>query len=340
MQIKGLHKNIYKVAALACKVENHSERLAYEEKLLKNWALLKSKGCTDQELATITGISRATYYRRKRALAHYGIQGLEGRSRRPKRVRKSQIPEHVRGLVFDIRRENPTYGKLKITRILQRDHAVQLSESSVGRILHGYFEKGLLPKYRAARKRAKKRAFKGHAKRWSRENQAKNMGEMVQIDHMSVSKNQQNFKHFQAWDPVSKTIVAECYSNATSRAASRFLDKVREALPFPLQSIQVDGGSEFMKHFEHKCAEYAIPLYVLPPKSPKLNGGVERGNRTFREDLYAKPLLANNIAEMRQALDKAVNKYNEYRPHQALKGDTPYEYTQKILAANQLSHML
>jgi transposase InsO family protein len=72
-----------------------------------------------------------------------------------------------------------------------------------------------------------------------------------------------------------------------------------------------------------------IPLIVLPPKKPAYNGGVERGNRTFREEFYARPdLLADSIGAMRYELSKAVQKYNSYRPHRNLKGFTPLQYIQ------------
>ena len=60
---------------------------------------------------------------------------------------------------------------------------------------------------------------------------------------------------------------------------------------------------------------------------PKYNGGVERGNRTFREEFSAcRDLIADSIAAMRFELRKAVEKYNKFRPHHALKGRTPMEY--------------
>ncbi|MEJ6712498.1 MAG: integrase core domain-containing protein, partial [Rhodobacterales bacterium] len=60
---------------------------------------------------------------------------------------------------------------------------------------------------------------------------------------------------------------------------------------------------------------------------PKYNGGVERGNRTFREEFYAcRDLIADSIGAMRFELRKAVEKYNKFRPHHALKGRTPMEY--------------
>jgi len=57
-------------------------------------------------------------------------------------------------------------------------------------------------------------------------------------------------------------------------------------MPFPIKAVQVDGGSEFQAVFEEACREKNIPLFVLPPRSPKLHGHVERAHRTHREELY------------------------------------------------------
>ena len=62
---------------------------------------------------------------------------------------------------------------------------------------------------------------------------------------------------------------------------------------------------------------------VLPPASPKKNGGVERGNRIVREALYAMPSFSESISDLRKDLDAACAKYNNYRPHRALDGLTP-----------------
>ncbi len=82
-----------------------------------------------------------------------------------------------------------------------------------------------------------------------------------------------------------------------------------------------------MDQFEDACAELGIPLIVLPPSKPTYNGGVERGNRTFREEFYHRSnLLADSIGAMRFELKKATEKYNTYRPHRGLKGLTPMRY--------------
>jgi len=182
-----------------------------------------------------------------------------------------------------IRKENLTYGKAKIAVILKRDHGIQFSESTVGRILKHLMNKGLIQKSISAPHKKRKRRFKGHAQPWIYGMKALKPGKMLQIDHMSVSKNNLPIKHFQAWDPTSKFIHASLYSNAKSRSAKKFLLELIQKTPFKIESIQVDGGSEFMKDFEEACAELHIQLFVLPPKRPQWNGGVERGNKTLEK---------------------------------------------------------
>lgn len=169
---------------------------------------------------------------------------------------------------------------------------------------------------------------------------ARRPGELIQIDHMTVTKHNVCKKEFRAWDPVTKVIVADVSSNATS-AAAKFLKKVVREMPFAVKSIQVEGGSEFMKNFESECMKLKIPLFVLPPSRPQYNGGVERSNRIFREEFYARSdLQAESLGIFRAELKHAVDKYNSYRPHFSLNGLTPFEYTNHILAAPLQSHFL
>ncbi|MDR1391037.1 MAG: hypothetical protein LBI95_01540, partial [Holosporales bacterium] len=120
----------------------------------------------------------------------------------------------------------------------------------------------------------------------------------------------------------SKFIYANCYSNAKSSTATKFLRELITKAPYTIKSIQVDGGSEFMKDFEDTCKELEIPLYVLPPASPKYNGGVERSKGIFRTEFYDNPnLLEDSIG-----------------PHQGLKGDTPMGDINGVQEISFLSH--
>ena len=342
MQIKYLPNSFHKVYNKTYSILAKDEIARGRQKLIGDWDTLKARGVPDPEIAKVTGVSRATYYRIKKAIRTHGVRGLEKRSQRPKRFRQSKISKETVDRVLAIRRSNPTYGKAKVTTILERDFGVKLSASSVGRLIKLFLQKGLVSKsVSCSRQRLRRsRYFKNYAKPWVYGTKVTKPGQMVQIDHMSVNKNQAYIKHFQAWDPYTKTLMAEVYSNATSLSAKRFLEKLIREVPFKIESIQVDGGSEFMSHFEQACKDHGIMLFVLPPKRPQYNGGVERANRTMREEFYADHRLhADSIGAMRIALSAAILKYNTYRPHHSLGGLTPMQYTNEYLMGLQ-SHML
>ena len=74
---------------------------------------------------------------------------------------------------------------------------------------------------------------------------AQSPGDPVRIDHMTVQRDGQALKEFRAVDPVSCVMVRRVFLRATALNAKRFLDAVFADMPFPVRSVQVDGGSEF-----------------------------------------------------------------------------------------------
>ena len=117
-------------ATIELKEKLHSCEKLREEGV--SWSLIKS----------IVSISRSTYYRYTKLIRTIDLKVLIAKSKRPKRFRESKIPQETVNMVETIRKENPTYGKAKIAVIIKRDHAVTISESSVGRILKKLLESG------------------------------------------------------------------------------------------------------------------------------------------------------------------------------------------------------
>ena len=93
-------------------------------------------------------------------------------------------------------------------------------------------------------------------------------------------------KQFTARDVVSRWNVIEVRTRATAATAAEFLTSLKFRLPFPLRAVQVDGGSEFMAEFEAACQRAGIRLFMLPPRSPKLNGLLERAHRSHIEEFW------------------------------------------------------
>jgi putative transposase len=86
-------------------------------------------------------------------------------------------------------------------------------------------------------------------------------------------------------------------------------------MPFPVKAIQVDGGSEFMAEFEVACQTKAITLYVLPPRSPQMNGAVERCNGAWRYEFYETYDLPSGVEQLNPILDSYQHLYNRAWEH-------------------------
>ncbi|HKZ53178.1 MAG TPA: integrase core domain-containing protein, partial [Candidatus Acidoferrales bacterium] len=90
--------------------------------------------------------------------------------------------------------------------------------------------------------------------------------------------------------------------------------------------IQVDGGSEFQALFEQVCQQRGLRLFVLHPRSSKLNGAVERAQRTHTEEFYEVTPCSLHNSALNQELQSWECIYNTVRPNQALNYQTPAEF--------------
>ena len=153
--------------------------------------------------------------------------------------------------------------------ILRRDFGINISESSVGRIM----KKLRFSRSRSALRCKRKRRFGKYAKPFQfKKYNAMTMGENVQIDHMTVTKNGVVMKHFAGIERISEHVYANVYSKANSANAAKSLKELVENAPYKVCSIQVDEGSEFMKDFKNAYKELKIPLFVLPTAKTTYNG--------------------------------------------------------------------
>ncbi len=273
------------------------------------------------------GISPQTFYRWKRRYNPRHLESLEDRSHRPSHIRQPTYSVELIEAALRLREEYPRWGKDKLVVLLRRER-FDCSASTVGRILHKLKERGVLKEpvsnYISARKRQWQRPY---AIRKPKEYVAKKPGDIVEVDTLDVRPLPGVIlKHFTARDVISRWDVLEAHSRATSSTASGFVDVLLKRMPFPIKAIQVDGGSEFQDAFERECQKRGIKLFILPPRSPKLNGHVERAHRTHTEEFYELTEANFEIGELNQALLEWEKVYNTIRPHQALAYLTPQEF--------------
>lgn len=272
------------------------------------------------------GISRQSFYRWRRRYNRWDLGTLEEHSRRPRRLRRPTWSSELSKKVLKLREQYPRWGKDKLVVLLSRE-GVKVSVSMVGRILTELKRRGILreglPNFISVRKRRRQRPY---GVRKPKDYVVKSPGDLVQVDTLNVRPLPGAvLKHFTARDVVSRWDVVEAHRCATAQNAATFLDSVKERMPFAIKAIQVDGGSEFEAEFEQACHSRKIKLFVLPPRSPKLNGSVERAQRTHTEEFYEVHEFSLKIASLNNELKQWEKIYNTVRPHQALGYLTPEE---------------
>jgi len=276
------------------------------------------------------GISRPTL---DRALQRYDPKRLATLEDRPSRPRRRRQPTWSAELVERVQAEReryPRWGKEKIATLL-RTQGRQVSTSMVGRILTDLRRRGVLRlPLRVSLSVRRQPTPRPHAIRKPKEWAVLEPGDLIQFDTQKQTPEPGvTIHHFGARDTVSRWDVVGVYSRATARNGRDFLQQVLARMPFTVKAVQIDGGSEFKAEFEAACAALDLPLFVLPPNSPKLNGRVERSHRTHEEEFYECYDGELTLSDLRPALRAWEEVYNRVRPHQALGYRTPWAWLQE-----------
>ncbi len=109
--------------------------------------------------------------------------------------------------------------------------------------------------------------------------------------------------------------ILDVFNRRSAANTLIFIDKVIEEMPFPIQRIQTDRGTEFFaEKVQRKLMDYGIKFRPNKPGSPHLNGKVERSQRTDKEEFYSTVNL--NLDELKnETLPEWQHYYNWQRAH-------------------------
>ena len=279
------------------------------------------------------GIPPDTFYRWKRRYNQGDLSTMEDdrATRTPHTLRKPTTDPALVMRIKELRETYPRWGKKKLWKLLERE-GLYTSISTVGRTLDrlratGNLKEPAIVTSRLAGAKRRRNIKRPYALPRDWNYIVKHSGDLVQIDtvHVYPVPGQRRYQ-FTANDYVGKYTARIAATTITSTAARRILDTIEERFPYKIKAIQIDGGSEFKAEFERECQKRRILLFVLPPRSPKLNGVVERMQRTSREEIYDLNPMPFSIKEHNQLLRREDYIYNHIRPHDSLDLLTPSEY--------------
>ena len=265
------------------------------------------------------GISRPTFYKWLQRYEADGEDGLRDRSRRPK-VSPNATHVDIVGKIIYLRK-NYHFGPEKIAMYLARYHDVTISKSGVWRILKR-LDMSRLPTSQRY-KRLDKR-YKRYEKQLP--------GHQVQIDVKFIQPitgvtPRKRYYQFTAIDDCTRLRVLRIYPKLNQKTAIEFVDYVLQRLPFPVQVIQTDNGSEFQSAFHYHVLDKGVGHHYIKPRTPRLNGKVERSHRIDAEEFYRMldGVVIDDAHVFNNKLQEWEDYYNYDRPHGALAGQTPYE---------------
>jgi transposase len=187
------------------------------------------------------GISRQCYYGWLRRYEADGLDGLKDRSSRPHRSPNITDAEVVEKIVW--LRKHYHFGPAKIAMYLARYHDVTISTSGVWRIL-----KRLGLNRLPASQRYQRRAL-----RWKRYEKQR-PGHQLQVDvkfiePLGQTGHRRKYYQFTASDDCTRLRVLRAYSRCDQKTAIQFIDHTLSKLPFAVERVQTDNGSEFGASF-------------------------------------------------------------------------------------------
>lgn len=260
------------------------------------------------------GIGRASFYRWRSAYQRQGELGLANQKTAPKNP-ANQTPADVVEKVLHLRQ---TYrlGPIRIVWYLARYHAIKISDAGVYRVLRRH---GLNRLPRGTRVR------KIHTKRY----QKQVPGHQIQLDVKFLTfrgKDGKPIKRYQytAIDDATRIRALRAYGRHTQANAIAFIDHVIARFPFRIREVRTDNGHEFQAKFHWHVEDQGIRHAYIKPRSPQLNGKVERSHRTDDEEFY-QLLSYKDDTDLEQKLAQWESFYNLSRPHGAFNGKAPYE---------------
>jgi transposase InsO family protein len=264
------------------------------------------------------GISRKTFYKWKRRYDEYGGAGLGDRPRTPHRSPRATPREVVSKIMY--LRVHYHFGPGRIADYLKRFHRQSIAKSSVHRILrrHGLNRLPANQKHRPLKTR------------WQRYEKPQ-PGHRLQMDVKFLERipgTRKRLFQFTAIDDCTRIRVLKIYDACNQTTAIRFIDDVLRRLPFRVHVVQTDNGAEFQSRFHWHLEALDVRHVYIRPRTPHLNGKVERSHRVDDQEFYQlldRDGIADDIHLYNEKLREWEDYYNYHRPHGALGGETPYE---------------
>ena len=279
------------------------------------------------------GVSRKTIWvwRKRLEMGHRHLAVLTPTSTKPKTLRSMETDPRLVAYIRTQREQYPRRSKVKLKPFVdtecRRLGVPSIAISTIGKVIKRnnlFFFKGRHIYHNPASKwadvRMKKRTRVKHA--------PKPVGfGHVEMDTIVKIVDAMKVYIYTAIDVRMKFSFAYLYTKLNSQNTVDFFKKLQMVFPLSIASIQTDNGLEFLGDFDAYLEKQNVNHAFTYPRCPRINGVVERFNRTISEELLEPNLhlLHDPLIFCAKLVDWLIY-YNCYRVHQSLGLLTPMGY--------------
>jgi transposase InsO family protein len=270
-------------------------------------------------------IPKSTLYDWKKVFEASGKKpiSLVPKSTRPHRTRVMTTDSRLVEFIKVMRRKYGNVGSNIIKPFLD-EYAKDIGINSVSK---STIEKVIRRRRFTFEKRIKYRRKSKYSRLRTRKSPKVKSPGFVQMDSITIYTNRKRHLFMSVIDIYTKYALVVKVSSLSSINAVKVFKRFQRENLTNVHTVQTDNGSEFMAHFHKYLEEQSFKHLFIYPRLCKVNGVVERFNRTIQEECIKR---SDEIYYDTEAFEKKLTKYlywyNHKRPHYALGYMSPIQF--------------
>lgn len=276
------------------------------------WELYE-QGVPKSHIASRLGINRETVQLWIKGVQEFGLFGFLERYAHAKKGERAKRKTDglLKARIYKLRDDNRNCCGQKIKEFLADDYGINLSVTTIYKILAGKYQ---------LRSKWKKNQPRGHVPK------ADKPREVIQMDSVDFGE----VFAFTGVDIFSKEISVKLYSSLTAKDGLDFLHHSFTSRFNHTNLLQTDGGSEFKAEFREHTYEYADRFRVSRPYKKNEQSYIESFNRSLRKECLGwSKYRPKDLPGLNKELDDYLVYYHTKRPHMSLDMKTPDEFLEE-----------
>lgn len=273
-------------------------------------------------------IGKSTLYdwKKQYEYSNKALLSLVPKKTRPKRVRQMTTDWRLVQFIREFREQHGNIGREKI-KIFLDEYAAELGINSIS---HRTITKIIKRRnffINSPRRTRRKNKFSLDR---TRKSPKVNKPGYAEMDSVVVYIDNIRHNFMCCIDIYTKFAHVRKVKTLSSLQAKITFQEFQQLSPHKIHTVQTDNGSEFFKTFHTYLEEQEIKHQFIYPKSPKINGVVERFNRTVQEEFINRnDEIYFDLEAFQVKLTGYLDWYNNKRPHASLGYLSPMQFINK-----------